>query len=466
MYGDSISLEYEKENRSTLLLPKITDRNINSILSSNKDIHQFEIDEIIDFLCQVGDLWKNPDYDLRNICCESTREITGYSTAQLELDFDYIAKMLSKKYLLDMVEAELSKKHYLEKWIQVKQSEIRAIPKGRVLHVLAGNVPGVGMISLIRGILSKNSNIVKLASGNPISVLYLIKTFQEVDKNNAITKSISAVYWKREDEIQKQFYNLSDVLCVWGGKKAVEVARSNSHPGQPILEFGPKISVHFIGNEIFQTNQTLKDAAFSAAQDIVLHDQKACFSPKIAFVEGNADRYCESLALGLSEISKRFPKGYVSMDERSTVADTRSICTIIGDKVIRSPSTDWTIILTKKPTRKMQHPLSRTIFIVAVNNLNEALKFINKNTMVVGFSSKETLLNYRDSVTLQGAERTTLLGSMSFLPPGFTSEGTYPISNLVRWVCRDLSESEVRMREKVRSIEKNSFYMNIPWARF
>ena len=43
---------------------------------------------------------------------------------------------------------------------------IKANPRGIITHWLAGNVPILGMISLIQGILTKNTNIIKLPKQN------------------------------------------------------------------------------------------------------------------------------------------------------------------------------------------------------------------------------------------------------------------------------------------------------------
>ncbi|MCK5735663.1 MAG: hypothetical protein KAH21_04250, partial [Spirochaetaceae bacterium] len=80
------------------------------------------------------------------------------------MDFSYIPALMEKGgYLEAMLNAEYGDPSILDEWIVRGGCEVKAYPRGRLLHVLAGNVPGVEIISLARGLMTKNANVMKMA---------------------------------------------------------------------------------------------------------------------------------------------------------------------------------------------------------------------------------------------------------------------------------------------------------------
>jgi len=453
-YGKEITLLYTKRERINIHMPSLTLSDIKDIGISKSRAIDLLTSDIIYFLSQVGDLWRDRNYDLRREALDLVEKVTGYHRNQIELDYETIGNSLTEKNLYRMVNAELGNVEVMDKWIRVEDSEIRAFPRGRVLHILAGNVPGVGVLSLVRGILAKNSNIVKLPSGNPISTLYFVLSFRDVDKNHPVTKTTSVVYWKRGTEIDRIIYNIADVVVAWGSYKAINSIKKKIKPNQLFLEYGPRVSMQFVDRESLLEEKKLVDVARRCAHDIVLHDQKACYSPRVVFVEEEAERFCKALAKALSEEEKKLPKGYTSFDEIAKIYETRNISALLGEKLYRSKFVEWTIILTENFGRVIDHPLSRTVYVMNVRSLKEALQYVNKFTMVVAFSSLKKLNEMKNEVSSRGAERITLVGKMGYPPLGFTSAGAYPISQLTRKISRDLTRDEVLLLDERKSFQK------------
>jgi len=104
------------------------------------------------------------------------------------------------------------------------------------------------------------------------------------------------------------------------------------------------------------------------------------------------------------------------------------------------------VIWTKDPRRALEHaiPSSRTIFVVEVDDLKKIVQYINSSIMVVAFSSISKLKEMRDVLSRRGIERLTEIGKMSYPQIGFTSGWVYPISLLVRWICRDMTYRELK----------------------
>ena len=113
------------------------------------------------------------------------------------------------------------------------------------------------MISLIQGILTKNTNIIKLPKQNgmilPLMVSHISNFSLELDKvinGNDLIKSCMFIYVNRDDEKAKNYYQKSDVE-LWGGREAVETVMSLPRRyGTDDIIFGPKYSFAAVGKNI------------------------------------------------------------------------------------------------------------------------------------------------------------------------------------------------------------------------
>ena len=183
-------------------IPKLNDELIEKIdLIKGEDIHNLTLNDIVNFLCKVAQLWRNPDYHYRKVLMEVGPTITGQSPQMYTHNVGVMLSLISfKEYLQDMVHSELNNKALLDEWLPCYNAYIHAEPLGNLLHIISGNVPMAGVYSIVRGILTKNVNLAKLSSRDIITLLLFIQSFRDVDPNHPITKSTSAVYWERKDE--------------------------------------------------------------------------------------------------------------------------------------------------------------------------------------------------------------------------------------------------------------------------
>ncbi len=445
-----------------LLMPQITEKEIEVLRKGQSSIHNTSVEDIIRFYEKVGRLWTDKNYALRERALRLARLTTGYHEAMLERSYDIISnEILSREFMEGILESNFLDKRVVDAWLELKDTKLSAKPRGRILHILAGNAPPVSIVSMLYGSLTKNVNILKFSSGDPITPLFFVLSFRDVDRNHPITRTTSVVYWRHDSSVERKTLEIVDGVCVWGGYESISAFRKKTKPGQILLEYGPRKSFQFIGREIYNEDHLLKLTAENAAHDLVLYDQQACHSPQVAFVEEPAEKFCEALAEALKIESKKIPKGYVSTDEHATISHQRLMATFRGDKVYHPGTTEWTIILTKKFEHTLNHPLSRTLFVIEVKDLRDALRYVDPSVMVVAFSSKSRMDELKDEVTLRGADRVTLVGRMGYFPTGSPHEGRYDLSNLVRWVSRDLTKGELKIRELLNKLPK----YRVRWVR-
>jgi len=432
--GKDHILKFEsKEGELEIGLPKVSDRDIQEMKAVNKNaMHDLSTDEIISFYQHVRNLWESKAYEKREELVDLTCRMTGYSREMIELGMKQIQAMLSKQYLETTLNSELGDKRLLDEWIPKGEISIHCQPRGNVLHILAGNVPPVSILSLLRGTITKNCNIAKLPSGDVVTSAYLAQSYLDVDTEHPITKSTSVVYWSRDEKkILDELMSFVDCVCVWGGEEAVETISKEAPPKIEILKFGPRRGIQLIGKEAFND---LKQASLKAAHDLTLFDQEGCFSPQICFVEGDIEKYSKFLAESLKEENERLPKGHRPLDGHAAITHTRQYSKFRGHKVFASEKTEWTIIIVNNLEEIKIHPLGRTIFLVPVKNIKNAVDYIGPETQVIAIEPFDRAIELRDELTLRGVDRVTHLGKMGYFAVGAPHEGMYPLSRMVRWV--------------------------------
>ncbi|RLF60296.1 MAG: hypothetical protein DRN25_03045 [Thermoplasmata archaeon] len=439
IYGDELRLEYDRQEKIRISLPNVKDNHLLEIGKlSGRELHKVNLDEIISFLSQVGELWENKNYHFRKEAAKISSLTTGYHERMIQHSYDMIPKMLNKKFLIETVNIEIGNKEFLDRWIKVGGTRVHALPLGKLLHIVAGNVPIVSILSFVMGILTKNINIIKVASGDPATFIYFALSFEEIDKNHPVNRTTSTLYWRHNADVERKCINIVDGLLVWGSFDALYSIRKKSKPGQAILEFGPRRSFIFVGEEVYKDISALEEISQRIVHDLSLYDQQACHSPQVIFFEGNAEKFCEAIAKTLEKEKYKLPKGFTSIDEKASITHERMMARFRGDKVFHPSTTEWTVILTKDFENTKNHPLSRTLYVVEVENLKEAVKYIDRSVMVVAFSSYERLEELKEDVFLRGADRVTMVGRMGYFPLGHPQEGKRNLSQLVKWVGADV----------------------------
>jgi long-chain-fatty-acyl-CoA reductase len=422
-----------KGERTTIFLPQVTDEDIRQMSRTDAEaLHELPIEEIIDFYSKVGELWGSSGYDKRGELIDLTCRVTGYSREMIELGMGQICQLLSREYLEATLQADLGDKRLLDEWIPSAESSVHCQPRGKVLHILAGNVPVVGITSILRGSLTKNVNIVKMSNRDIITPSYFAQAFHDIDPEHPVTKTTSVLYWPHTNqEMFNKIAAFSNVICTWGGHDAVQETRRNAPLGAELLEFGPRRGLQLIGKEAFNE---LDKTTIKAAHDLTLFDQECSFSPQISFVEGDVNKYAESLAQSLEEENLRLPKGYGDPKFHANITNARIYSKFRGHRVHTSTRTEWTIIVANNIEDFPTHPLGRTIFIMPVKDLAESFNYIGPETQVVAIEPYAKAAALKEQLTLRGVDRITRLGKMGYFALGSPQEGMYPLSRMVRWV--------------------------------
>lgn len=409
------------------------------------------LDDITLFLNEVGRLWSDERYPGRVEAVRAASAITGYSPQTLEEDYTRIARTLQRAKLYDIVEADLGTTLILDDWIPRQSVYVKARPKGRVLHLMVGNVPLAGLFTLVRSVLTKNTTVAKLPGRDPASCLYFAKAFHDVDPAHPITRSLSVVYWPGGSDVEDEFIQDAGLVCAWGQGSSIAAIKKKIPLDTDFLEFGPKESLHFIGSP----HGDLDNLAMRAAYDLSVYEQEACFSPQRMFVEGDARGFAEALAAWLDKLLVRMPVGYRSVDQQAHLSRARTEAEFDGHTVLQGSRGEWMIVLLSGAGRgPYEHPLGRTIYIRPVDDLADAVGEIHNEVQTVGVHPWPRAQALADALTHAGADRITEVGLMSRPRPGFTHDAKQPLQWFVRFVTL---ERGLAYKGRFRDADRGAF---------
>ena len=171
-------------------------------------------------------------------------------------------------------------------------NEIRA-GKGLIFHIAPSNVPTNFMYSLIFGLLTGNSNIVRVPSKsfNQVKIICnLIKDLLKMKKFNSLKKNIKIVKYGNENEnFTKYISSLCDVRIIWGGDKSIENIRRFPIKSRSFdLTFADRYSFCIVKASEYLKNQGKKKIAFDFYNDTYLFDQNGCSAPRLIYWVGNS----------------------------------------------------------------------------------------------------------------------------------------------------------------------------------
>lgn len=393
------------------------------------------IEAIIGLIGQVAKVWLvDPRFSflkdkgllfLSQWCDE--RHLVHVATDGLRGNLDYMDKFMP---------FQDSNKHYL-----------KANARGLCCHWMAGNVQILGMFALVQCMITKNVNLLKVASKDGGAFASLISAFEGLEyttkagytiKGNDLVKTVAVVYFSRHAKTLGEMMSKSaKVRIAWGGKEAVETV--SGYPSAIDCEtviFGPKLSYAVIAKEELDDERAAKKLARRVSVDVSIFDQAGCASPHNLYIEKDGgvspERFCEILAETFPKTELQIPKPAISPEQISAIHSIRGVYDFKG-KVWGSPSMSWSILLSNEEVPELCSPVySRVLMVHEVDHINLVLDNIEPYIQTIGIAAPvERAMEFASIATDKGVARCPLIGRMlNFEMPW---DGIFLIDRLVRW---------------------------------
>ncbi len=311
-----------------------------------------------------------------------------------------------------------------------KSQEIR-FGLGLLFHITPSNIPTNFAYSLVFGLITGNSNIIKVPTKKFEQVDIICNSINKVLKKYKTLKGmINIVRYSDHDLITRKFSSLCDGRIVWGGDNTIQQVRKYSlNPRCVDLTFADRYSFCMINlKKLSKLNHfELKKLVQNFYNDTYLVDQNACSSPHLIVWVGKGDKkikfkfweFLNKLVKNKYDISD-----YASIDKLTKLY--RDIIEFKNLNTFKNFESNLHIINLKfldKNNHKMRGKWG-FFYEFETNELNKINKFINKKYQTLtyfGFN-KKFLSDFVSRNKLKGIDRIVPIGqslNMSFYWDGY-----------------------------------------------
>lgn len=185
------------------------------------------------------------------------------------------------------------RKSNIEK-LKAEYSDIidKNLGKGISFHIAPSNVPINFAYSMVVGLLSGNSCIVKASSKNHVQTDIICRVMKKVLKEtNSILKDyIVVLSYDNSKEINDYLSSLCSSRVIWGGDNTIMEIRKSPIPARANeITFADRYSLAVFNAEaIIQCNE-IEKLVLDFYNDTYLYDQNACSSPQLIIWQGEKE---------------------------------------------------------------------------------------------------------------------------------------------------------------------------------
>lgn len=270
-----------------------------------------------------------------------------------------------------------------------------------VSHILSGNLPNPGVISIITGLLAGARNVVKPATGDPMPALF-VESLAAVDAKLARRVTLTR---------NREAYRKANVVVAYGDDETIATLRGNCRQdaGATFFGFGHRASISVV-NCCGLPLRNAQCAIRSAALDASLWDQQGCMSPQCFYVKGDAAAFAKALAEEMEVFDCRWPRVTLGFSDAAAIARARNEWSFRGRVWASQGSTHWTVVLDERGGWTPS-PLNRFVFVRSVELLagsGSALRIPHSVFSTVGFAG----FSPKEAVAMARADRYCSLGEM------------------------------------------------------
>lgn len=308
----------------------------------------------------------------------------------------------------------LLKKNYYD-------SSITKLGRGLVFHIAPSNVPVNFAFSLMAGILSGNSNIVRVPSkkfSQTEIIVNAINKLTQVSQYSNISNRIILVNYDRNSDATKAFSRDCDVRIIWGGDETINQIRENSlHPRAFDITFADRYSLCVINGDEFVNELRPEKVVGGFFNDTFLFDQNACTSPHLVLWTGSSKKVEKAKNIFWDKlhllVKNRYKIQSVSAIDKLTNFYNQAIQT---DSILLENSTDNLIVRVKLNDLKEDIDCFRShsgyFSEYHASSLMELSKIINKKYQTLSYYgfAKEKLTNIVRKLGPSGIDRIVPIG--------------------------------------------------------
>lgn len=369
--------------------------------------------------------------------------VTGYDREMVRLGLTEYLKTFRRAELAKFVAEDFANPAMLDDFQPVpKGGFAKAIGPDLLIHIWAGNVPGLPLWSLISGLLVKAGAIGKVPSAEPLFAGWFAALLAEIDPR--LADCLAVVWWQGGDEARESaVLQQADLVLAYGGNDSLASIRARTPITTRCLAYGHKISFGLVSRDALDTGKAW-GVAHRAAYDVIRYDQQGCYSPHAFFVERGGKvsprEFSKYVANELACFERKFPRRTLSIEEAGGVAAWRhdeemKASSASGRDIMGDAAGTWSTVYTEEVEDLAPSGLNRTIKIIGVDDLSDTIPHIapyKAYLQTVGVAaSPETLFRLSEKLAAAGVTRICALGNMTAPEAGWHHDGRFNLLDLV-----------------------------------
>ena len=301
------------------------------------------------------------------------------------------------------------------------ESDKTRVGLGLIFHITPSNIPTNFAYSLIFGLITGNSNIVKVPSRKFEQISIICETLKKIlkkEKFNLIKKMISIIRYKDNDNFTQKISSLCNARLIWGGDETIKNIRAFKLQERSIdIAFADRYSFCLINSDklLKLNNYETNQIAEKFYNDTYLVDQNACSSPHLIVWFGKNMKKARFKFWNI--LHEKVKKKY-DMPEIASIDKFNQLCKNILQfsnikKQERFGNFIYTIML-KNLDKDPNNIKGKWGFFYEyeTNNLEKIAKFINNKYQTLTYFGleKEKLKKFLLNNSLSGIDRIVPIG--------------------------------------------------------
>ena len=422
------------------------------------DLYDLRFDDILDYLEELGDRLDINTNEHMQRSRELTYDATPLPRSIVDMGYSGFGRFLARDKIRAIAQNTVGI-DYLEGWVEQTMPDGARIKYrafgSRGVHIVAGNGPGIGLITLARSAITRSDCIIKAPSNDPFTSAALAMTMCDMAPDHPITRHFSVAYWRGGDAaVEDKLYQPHNIekIIAWGGFAGIKHVTKYIQPGLELISLDPKTSISVIGPAALADEQQMQEAARRLAIDIGGGNQMGCASSRVTFVLGGSDDE------GIERVTELGKRVYQAMLDLPADFSTRPKA---YDKELKSHvdaarmEDDWyeviggdqdegAIIVSKLP-RKVDfaaYLADRTANLVPIDSLDDLLLGIDAYTQTVGVWPESLKGELENVIPFYGAQRLVTLGNALYNGPlvGLAHDAIEPVRRMCKWIANEVLE--------------------------